>query len=200
MSQPKFAHSRKRGKKPLLMGITVLLVIAALIGGAFAWTDFTQSKTNKFKGTNDADVTLHDEFDGTNKDVFVENSGTSTIYVRVRLDEFMQIADHVFQMSNAGASGSPRPIADVRDKATWIPHTYGQFGIPSDFNDCNHTDIDPDKFHNYYQWDMSGEYRGYLPGTPGMVYTTLGANGRVDTNPTDGKPTATAMPPTPESM
>ena len=149
--------SRPRGSgRPLVLLIAVAVCIAALVGGAYAWTDLTQSVTNKFRGTFDADVTLHDEFDGLNKDVFVENSGTNDIYVRVRLDEYMRVGETVF------ATG-----ADARDKSTWTTHTYDGPSII----DCTHADIG--KFHDYYRWHMVGSARNYTPGTPGMVYTTL---------------------------
>ncbi|HCC35136.1 MAG TPA: hypothetical protein DEQ02_05680 [Ruminococcaceae bacterium] len=173
----KYAYARKRGHKPLAALVAVILVTAALIGGAMAWIDFTQSRTNKFRGTYDADVTLHDEFDGLNKDVFVENSGTNPIYVRVRLDEYMQVGDKIFTMS-----GGPEP--NVRDKNTWIPHTY----TGTDISDCEQTDT-ADKFHDYYVWSMSGMERDYTPGTPGMVYSTLGSDGMVDRTDTGGSPT-----------
>ena len=184
MRRIRYSLGRKPGKKPMIALIAAVLVTAVLLSGALAWTDFTQSRTNKFRGTNDADVTLHDEFDGENKDVFVENSGTSTIYVRVRLDEFMQVNDHVFKMAD------PAPVPQIRDKTTWIPHTYGGSSI----NDCGNTDT-PDKFHAFYEWKITGAYRGYLPGTPGMVYTALGADGKVDENPAGGRPTAAASTP-----
>ncbi|MDR2712438.1 MAG: hypothetical protein LBB91_04925, partial [Clostridiales bacterium] len=96
MTKTKYNHARKRNKKITIATAASILIIAALLGGAFAWTDFSQARTNKFHGSFDADVTLHDEFDGENKDVFVENSGTNTIYVRVRLDEFMKVGNTVF--------------------------------------------------------------------------------------------------------
>jgi len=193
MSKARYAHSRSRGNKPMAAVLAAVLIVAALIGGVFAWTDFTQSQTNKFRGTFDADVTLHDEFDGVNKDVFVENSGTNTIHARVRLDEFMQIGQsRIFQMNNAGAG---RPVADKRNKATWIPHTYGA----SDINNCGRTDAGADKFHGYYQWDITGAQRPYTPGIPGMVYTQLDANENVDDytayNGTTRQETAGAMAP-----
>ncbi len=160
------AKYQNKSKKLMSTLIASVLIISTLIGGAFAWTDFTQSRTNKFRGSTDADVTLHDEFDGENKDVFVENSGTSEIYVRVRLDEYMQIGKDVFH------NGAVEP--DVKDKTSWIPHTYTGASI----NDCEQTDFG--KFHSYYTWNMSGAERDYKPGTPGMVYQALGADGKVD--------------------
>jgi len=184
VSKIKYSYSRKANKKPLIAVVTAVIVAAVMLGSAFAWTDFTQSRTNKFRGGKDADVTLHDEFDGENKDVFVENSGDSTIYVRIRLDEFMQVGNHVFKMAD------PAPTPDVRDKTTWISHTYAGPSIEN----CGNTDTE-DKFHDFYMWKMTGAQRNFLPGTPGMVYGTLGADGKVDENPAGGKPTAAASAP-----
>ena len=160
ITQPRFA--RRRSKKPYVLAGVAVLVAAIMLSGAFAWSDFTQSKVNKFNGTFDADVTLHDEFDGQNKNVFVENSGTNTIYVRVRLDEFMKVGDLQFD-----------PSANVKDTATWTTHVYNGPSI----EDCGSAAAG--KFHSYYTWNMSGIDRDYTPGTPGMVYTKLGPDGKV---------------------
>ena len=180
MNTAKFAHTRSKSKKPLVLGLAALALAASLIGGAFAWTDFTQSRTNRFHGIYDADVSLHDEFDGLNKDVFVENSGTNTVYVRVRLDEFMKVGETQFD-----------PAANVRDKTTWTTHTYGAYGGPT-IEDCDHAAAG--KFHDYYEWDMSGKQRNYYPGTPGMVYGTLDSNGEVDSTTGPNQTAATAAP------
>jgi hypothetical protein len=176
-------RGKSRTKKPLFAGAACALTAALLLSGVFAWTDFTQSRTNKFRGQQDADVCLHDEFDETgengvfDKDVFVENSGHNTVYVRVRLDEYMQVGDTVFDSS-----------ADPRDKNTWTPHTYDGASILDSGN------ADAGKYYDYYEWEMSGAKRGYNPGTPGMVYTRLGADGKVDTT-TGTEQTANAAPP-----
>jgi hypothetical protein len=168
-------YAKKRTVKPLLLALTVLTSAALLLGSVLAWTDFTQSRTNKFRGTVDADVILHDEFDGENKDVFVENAGSAAVYVRVRLDEYMKVGDLVF------ANG-----ADAKDKTTWTPHTYDGPSI----TDCGNAENG--KFHDYYTWEMSGAQRGYTPGTPGMVYDELDADGKVDTTGTETTAAAAA--------
>ena len=170
MSKRAYAHVRKDNKKPLFLALTVVVLAALLAGSVFAWHDFSQSITNRFKGSHEPDVTLHNEFDGENKDVFVENTGTAALYVRIRLDEFMQIGTHIYKMATL-------PVPDVYDKQTWIPHTF----TGPELNDCDNTDITDERFHSYYTWDMSGRgSRPYYPGVPGMVYTTLGSDGKVD--------------------
>ena len=155
----------KKKSKSIIAMCCVFVAVLILLGGTLAWTDFTQSKTNRFRGTADPDVTLHDEFDGVNKDVFVENTGTSNIYVRVRLDEYMEISGNSFD-----------PSADVRDKTTWNPHAWPQTG---DYTDCNCIDDGnpAHKFHKYYGWEVTGKKREYRRGTPGLVYTKLKDDG-----------------------
>jgi len=173
MSRARYSYLQKRSKKAPLLALAAVLCAALLTGGTFAWKDFTQSYTNKFRGTFDADVTLHDEFDGVRKDIFVENSGTNTIYVRVRLDEYMQVDDRVF------ATG-----ARAKDKSTWTTHLYSGASI------TNCGQADNGTFHSYYRWSMTGSARRYFPGTPGMVYTRLTGTDLVTGNPvvdrTDG--------------
>ena len=167
MNRNHYSHTRKRGRRKLVaLTVVVILCAVASLGGVYAWTSFNQSFTNRFRGTFDADVTLHDEFDGLRKDVFVENSGPNTIYVRVRFDEFMLVGSTVF------ATG-----ANVRDKTTWTTHTYDGPSV----TDCGHADVG--KFHDYYQWHMVGSARRYHPGTPDMVYTKL-----TGVDPVTGKP------------
>lgn len=154
-----------RNKEKFIGMLAVLLCASLLLGGTLAWSDFTQSRTNKFRGTTDPDVTLHDDFDGLNKDVYVENSGDQEIYVRVRLDEYMQVGGESFVST-----------ADVKDKKTWTPHTYTS--DPADIEDCGNVDTEH-LFHRYYKWTMSGAQKGYTPGTPGLVSSKLDDDGNV---------------------
>lgn len=170
---------KKQLNKPLALVLVSVMLVSTMLGTAFGWRDFTQNITNRFRGSGDADATLHDEFDGVNKHVFVENSGMSTIYVRVRLDEYMQVAEKVFSST-----------ADAKNKTTWSVHTYDNPKHSSDRDklmiDCGHADVD--QFHRYYTWKMSGQEREYTPGVPGMVYTLLGED-------IEGKPIVESLDP-----
>ena len=124
----------RSGRKPIAVVIALLICAATMLGSAFAWKDFSQSYINKFRGTFDADVTLHDEFDGCTKHVFVENSGTTKpIYVRVRLDEVMIVGETVFKINTLHEP-------DIKNPATWYPHTYNDSSLP--ITDCGHADYD----------------------------------------------------------
>ena len=80
-------------KKKLLTSITALIcVVALLVGGTFAWRGVS-SALNEFTATKatetDPGANLHDDFDATtgDKNIYVENTGDSDVYVRIRLDE-----------------------------------------------------------------------------------------------------------------
>ena len=178
---------RKRKSKSMVASLALALCMLLLMGATLAWSDFTQSKTNKFRSTTDPDVTLHDEFDGKeNKDVFVENSGDSEVYVRVRLDEYMEVDGVSFATT-----------ATAKNKASWLPHAWPQ-EASKDITDCVAISDSPTHlFHSYYSWTVDGSSRLYHPGTPGLVYTKLGIDGTVDTS---SGTTATALAQTPVTM
>jgi len=132
-------------KKKLAVAAAVLLVLALLVEGAFAWIDFSQSFANRFRGGGAADVLLHDDFEPwKNKDVYVENMGDNPLIVRVLFREFLQIGNIVL----AGT--------DVNKPHRWPVHLYDT-NIPH--NGC------PLPTHTYFQWDMTGAQKTYLHGT-----------------------------------
>jgi len=139
---------RKMSAKKKFAAVTAgVLAAALLIGGAFAWTDFSQSATNRFRGHVDPDVVLHDDFEaGVNKDVYVENAGdpdtAPDLIVRVKFNEYLQIGEN------------PIVGTDPSDKSTWKTHTFNP-----DADSCN---LDT---HDYYTWEMTGEKKTYKPGT-----------------------------------
>ena len=88
-----------------------LLAAAMLLGGTYAWTDYTQHKTNTAAGTlSTYDVTLNDDFkvqeedwkvgNDLEKNVSVTNRGEGNVYVRLALKEFMSIAEHEYEYSD----------------------------------------------------------------------------------------------------
>ena len=95
----------KKGKRIFSKLVATLSILAILLGGTFAWYA-TTSAINRFRGTvatipppelGDVGGNLHDNFSGAgateggqiNKDVFVENTGASNIFVRVTLSELL---------------------------------------------------------------------------------------------------------------
>ena len=118
--------------------IAMISAFALLTTGTFAFQQ-TITKTNEFIGQKEG-VTLHDDFDPKigMKDVYVENQGSGKVYVRVKLDEAMDITSHTW-----------RPGAI--DSGNWVTHTYGATA-----EDCRHTNAAAAKFHDYFTWTMGG--------------------------------------------
>ena len=130
----------KKSKKTSL-AVAAILIAIALLTGTFAFTVITA--VNEFRHST-ASVLLHDDFDakGTaagvhNKDIYVENTGKSPIFVRVQLQEKLVVG------------------SDDKTKANdWKTH------IPSTHNDCTATDgvdlRDGTKkaiaFHSVFDW------------------------------------------------
>ena len=153
-------HTKHKSHKKLLASmVAIVLVLALLIGGAFAWTDFSQFFINRFRGGANNDALLHDDFDPSQgkKDIYVENTGETEIVVRVRLDEFLQI-------------GNKTVVAEA-------PHLWGV-----DSNVCKLAT------HDYFDWNVSGDGKIYLHGTSEIGYEDYtGKNPEVDEGPNGQK-------------
>jgi hypothetical protein len=131
-----------KNKFKMIAALIVAVAIAAT--GTFAWQKIVKA-TNEFTG-NKKEITVHDDFDPDEglKDVYVENRGSATIYVRIKLDETMNLTDDTW-----------RPKA-----GDWVTHTYG-----ADATDCGHTNKHDGKhFHDYFKWTMGG-WKYYMPGS-----------------------------------
>jgi len=83
-------------KKKVALVTAIVVLAALLLGGAFAWIDFSQNFVNRFRGGVTPDILLHDDFEPwVNKDVYVENPGEQDMYVRVQFKEFLQIGNNI---------------------------------------------------------------------------------------------------------
>ena len=169
MSRTTVNARQKMSKKKKAAIITCLALVAALlIGGVFAWTDFSQSFINRYRGSTDNDVQLHDDFEpGVNKDVYVENTGKNPLVVRVQFREFFQIGDTV--LTPGTDLDSTTPI--VRDGSgniiankSWPVHKFpaaaitgtGAYGEFDGSCTCN--------THDYWEWQMTGAQKWYKKG------------------------------------
>ena len=144
----------KTKKRKVASAVTaVVLAVAIALTGTFAWQSISQTALNETTGEVKPGGRLHDDFDGRNKDVYVENftdanEGGVAIYARVRLDEYMEIgAGAGLKIGDADYdSKEATPLiagADINDVSTWKTH------IPDD---------DTDVFHNdYWNWTLGGQ-------------------------------------------
>ena len=147
-------------KRKLQMASALIVAIAIFATGTYAWQQSYEER-NEFTGSrNEISVTVHDDFDPETglKDVYVENRGSATLYVRIRLDEAMNLT-----------SNSWRPQA-----ADWVTHRHGTAAA-----DCGHANIsDEALFHDYFKWTLGG-WKYFMPsaGRLGIARDTTSYNG-----------------------
>lgn len=120
------------------------LALTLLVSGTYAWQAFSQEVTNEIiDSTGEAGGRLHDDFDGSNKDVYVENYTTiedgANVYARIRLKEYFEYGP------NAGELVTPTPSTitlvrgdilntatpDITDVNTWDIYNYGSVADPA---------------------------------------------------------------------
>lgn len=128
--------------KKFQLAVALLLCAAILAGGSFAWFSLNQNVLNEFSW-NPEGANLHDDFTDPNKDVYVENTGTLPLLVRVQLREFMQYG-------RSPATAIPTDATQA-DKTSWPAHS----------GDTTAADCD-NGFHDYWTWTMGGE-KWYVP-------------------------------------
>lgn len=181
----------RRGKKNLAAVTAAALAAGILISGTLAYQSMNQMAANEVKQNINVGARLHDDFNGTNKDVYVENfaepgEDAKIIFARVRLDEYMEYGAGAGskpgepgyqgkQVTVVNADADPKPTID--DKSTWttrIPGaTIGEAG-------------DDNPFWEKVTWTMGGQTI-YMP-TFNRDNTSLEAdiNGTLaGTNPDD---------------
>ncbi len=141
----------KKSRKVIPTVTAVTVAAAILLTGTFAWTSISQEARNEMAGLLNPGGRLHDDFDGTNKDVYVENfmsaeEGGEPIYARVRLDEYMEMGPGA-GIRNSDEGYADKQVtklvdgSDIDDVTTWKTHIPGA------------TD---DPFHEYFDWEFGG--------------------------------------------
>ena len=151
----------KRKKTLTAVGAVALAAVIAL-GGTFAWQSISQQALNEAAATLNPGGRLHDDFDGRNKDVYVENftdvADGTPIFARVRLDEYMELGLGAGTDRNLEA-GVPLTTtgltvvgegAKINDKTTWTTRTPGS-GLADEAGNV------------YWTWDMDGGQTVYMP-------------------------------------
>ncbi len=131
------------------------LAAAIMLTGTYAWQSISQTALNEVMSNNPGGR-LHDDFNGTNKDVYVENFGDKPIYARIRLDEYIELG------KGAGSKTEQNPDVikiegtDINDVNTWQTHIPGGTG-----NKCI-TTVGEVNIHDYWTWEMGGS-TVYMP-------------------------------------
>jgi len=155
----------KRKKAALVAALS--LSASIVLSGTFAWRSISQEAKNELVRSLNPGARLHDDFDGQNKDVYVENfftaaEGGQPIFARVRLDEYMEVGpDSGVKLDQedrnvtvlAKSAKDPTRDADINDVTTWRTH------LPGDDPEKG----DPtDPFHTHWSWKMGGSTT-YMP-------------------------------------
>ena len=173
MSRTHVARQDKMsGKKKAAMITAIALTLALLIGGVFAWTDFSQYFINRQRGSSDNDVMLHDDFEpGVNKDVYVENLGQNPIIVRVQFREFFQIGDTIISNKNGTNINfrTPRvynPDGSVDETKSWPVHNFPGAAMlgTGEWGQFDGACTAGGATHGYWEWLMTGADKAYKSG------------------------------------
>lgn len=138
----------KKKKIAASIGAVGMAAVIAL-GGTFAWQSISQQALNETMKTINPGGRLHDDFNGQNKNVYVENfteDGTA-IFARVRLDEYMEIG----QGAGSDSENHATPVVAetlLNDKSTWVTRLPGTDDI---------TENEASPFSAYWDWNMGGQ-------------------------------------------
>ena len=147
----KFKNSNK---KAVAIVTSAVLMVAVGLVGTFAWLSISQQAKNENVLEPNPGGRIHDDFDGENKDVYAENftneeEGGVPVFVRIRLDEYMERGKDAGVKPTVDEEGNTVerdaiPLiegAKIDDTSTWKTH------IP------NATD---DPFHEFWTWKTGG--------------------------------------------
>ncbi len=176
-------------KKKLKSATASVTAIALLLTGTFAWNAFDQEALNKTIGLSDnAGARLHDDFDGTNKDVYIENygdEGQDLVYARIRLDEYMEVGTG----AGTGATGLDVLRGDkakegvstpsVNDVSTWDTYLYGSTSTGTDIRKYRDLEFGGSTIYmptfNKNADSLAADINGTLEGPDGDMFTDADA-------------------------
>ena len=142
---------QSKRKKQLAAVIAAVLVVVIAMTGTYAWRSISQTALNEAAAGSNPGGRLHDDFDGRNKDIYVENfSDTDYIFARIQLREYMETGKDAGLDKNNPARDAVPVMAgtDINNTASWTVHTPG----------ASHA-----SFHStYWKWTMGGS-TVYMP-------------------------------------
>ncbi|MCL1810075.1 MAG: hypothetical protein FWG42_09975 [Clostridiales bacterium] len=149
--------------------VAMATTCALLATGSFAYEQ-AMGKVKEFVNESEEAV-LHDDYDpeAGMKDIYVENKGTSVLFIRVKLTENMSLSGYI--------------MPDDMD-SMWETHLYGL----KDGNwDCGNKNQEGESFHDYFKWTMGGS-KWYMPAGSSQTLAQ-------DTNVYDGSEDGVKMTP-----
>ncbi len=154
--------SKQKNRKVASATMAIATAAAIVLTGTFAWQSISQQALNEVAEEYvNPGGRLHDDFNGVNKDVYVENfmsadeAGGVPIFARIRLDEYLETGMGAGIKDGMEGENQATPLiagADINDVATWTTH------LPEEGDPAGTTSA----FREYYTWEMGGK-TVYMP-------------------------------------
>jgi len=123
-------------KKVITSAVAVAAASAMLLGGTLAWQSTNQTALNEASDVINPGGRLHDDFNGENKDVYVENFADENIYARIRLDEYFEIITN-YNPNNPDDPAMKTTVitegATKLAKDTYVAHKFGKANATDDY-------------------------------------------------------------------
>ena len=136
---------QSKRKKQVSAVVAAVLVVVIALTGTYAWRSISQTALNEAASGGNPGGRLHDDFNGSNKDIYVENFGDIPIFARIQLREYMETGkDAGINKDDPNRDATPVLAGtDINDISTWTVHTLGD----------SHA-----SFHSeYWKWTLGGE-------------------------------------------
>ena len=138
--------------KLMAAAVSTVLSGALLLGGTMAWQSISQEATNIVASIVNPGGRLHDDFNGSNKDVYVENFADEELYARILIKEYLEVGIDAGRLNAEGrnvevitkdVNGNP---SDYENMDTWPIHRYSA----------------EDSTSAYWTWELGG-MTDYMP-------------------------------------
>ena len=136
---------QSKRKKQVSAVVAAVLVVVIALTGTYAWRSISQTALNEAASGGNPGGRLHDDFNGSNKDIYVENFGDIPIFARIQLREYMETGKDAGINKDDPNRDATTVLAgtDINDISTWTVHTLGD----------SHA-----SFHSeYWKWTLGGE-------------------------------------------
>ena len=170
-----------KNKKRAISAVALSMAALMALTGTFAWQSISQKAKNEARGIANPGGRLHDDFDGTNKDIYVENftdkaKGGVPIYARIKLSQYMELGEDAGK--TAGENGKPKQAkslvagAQFDDVNTWTTYTPGETTFSAYWTWTEGTN--GDKYYmptfNKNKDSLKADVNGTLAGLQGTPY------------------------------
>lgn len=151
-------NKKNKTKKHMLASVLSLIL---LLSGTYAWQSFSQVVSNEMISKVDTPgARLHDYFNGTNKDVFVENYAVGdqapNVYARIKLSEYFEYG------KGAGTTEALNPTIVRGDIQSSSLPTIGNVTTWDIFDFGSVVETDVESIRTYRELETGGE-GVYLP-------------------------------------